>query len=130
MQVLVRNVNSHPYREQFRDRLIEIPAGKAIEMEHSEALLFLGSFNQPVLDHDGRPTPEGFKRLNIEPLTGKAEAPILQAEIDPLVCTVCKYKAENAADLAEHMKLHAESAAPVDEEAEAYAKAKRKAKLS
>jgi hypothetical protein len=83
-QVLVRNKNTHPYRERFRDRLIEIPAGQTIEMDADEAKHFVAKCNGIKRDGDGQPDPTGFKRLFIEPIAGqKAETePAYVSNID------------------------------------------------
>lgn len=69
-QVLVRNENTHPYREKFQDRMIEIPPGETVQMDADEAKRFLSKCNGVMRDADGQPDPRGFKRLRIESLTG------------------------------------------------------------
>lgn len=125
MQVLVRNCNQHPYKETFREKLIEIPAGEAIEMEQHEAVLFLGTFNTPVLDHDGNQTAAGFKMLKIESIDGAKTVAPLKADIDPNLCAVCKYKAASVKDLEEHAASQHGHLIAKDEEAEAAIKSKK-----
>ncbi len=66
MLVKVHNLNIHPYRENFRDREIMIPAGSFIEMDEDEADYFLQAFVFPKKDSQGRPDPLYFKKLKIE----------------------------------------------------------------
>ena len=125
--VKVVNLNVHPYREEFRERKIDIPPGGSIEMEHTEAVLFLGTFVPPKLDHDDNPTPEGYKMLKIVPLDDPAgTAPVLEAKADPRVCIACKYESSSPKDLEEHMKANHAAQHVVDEEAEKAAAAARK----
>lgn len=68
-QVKVVNKNTHPYKEKWDDKVIEIPAGGHITMAKEDAVIFLGRMNSIARDADGAPKPESFKRLYIEPLT-------------------------------------------------------------
>lgn len=67
MQVRVLNLNTHPYKENFRDRVIEIPAGGHVEMDEDEAEYFLTAYTAPRKDAQGRPDPLYFKKLKIHP---------------------------------------------------------------
>jgi hypothetical protein len=69
MQVKVVNRNTHPYRESFDGRDIEIPAGGHILMAREDAISFLGRFSSIKRDVDGAPTPESYKRLEIVQLS-------------------------------------------------------------
>lgn len=104
MKVQVWNDNTHKYKETFKGDLIEIPAGGFIHMEEDDAHQFKGTFSPPVLDYDGNHTPAGYKMIRI--VKSDQAAPEPKAEVDPLKCIVCGYKASSKADLAEHMKTH------------------------
>lgn len=64
--VKVVNDNVHPYEERFRDQTIKIEAGKSIQMEHEDAVMFLGQMNSIKRTVDGGPDPKSFKKLRIE----------------------------------------------------------------
>lgn len=114
MIVKVWNDNVHPYREQFRDRVIEIPAKKCIEMELDEAELFRGSFSPIVVDADGNPTPEGFKMIRIErPKTEDAAS-----ESKQTICMACNKDLPSVKALQDHIFAEHKDIAVVDEEAE------------
>lgn len=67
--VLVRNNNQYPFTQMFKGEKIEIPAGKAVEMEREEAVEFFGAFYPPKIDYNGNIDPKSFKRLEIVPLS-------------------------------------------------------------
>ncbi len=69
--VKVVNKNTHPYREKWDDKMIEIPAGGFVPMAKEDAVIFLGRMNAIVRDADGVPRAESFKRLTIEPMTAE-----------------------------------------------------------
>lgn len=71
MEVKVWNDNTHPYKEEFKGKVIEIEPKKFVKMEKDEAVLFLGQFNSIERDADGNPHPKSFKRLRIEQVTEK-----------------------------------------------------------
>lgn len=91
MLVKVHNNNIHPYKEEFRGKMIHIPAHEYIEMDEDEADYFLQSFTYPKKDSQGRPDPLYFKKLKIE--RPKGEKPV-----DPLICHA---NGERAASLEE-----------------------------
>lgn len=80
MQVLVVNNNTHPYRETFKGRDINIPPGGHVEMDQGEAVLFLGTMPDNVkLDKHGQQEPACYKRLKIVSKTAggrKTPAPL------------------------------------------------------
>ena len=79
MLVKVWNDNSHPYEEDFRGKKINIPAGKCVEMEEDQAMLFHGSFGKgPRRDVNGNFDPRSFKRIRLEVPVKKQEQ-LLQA---------------------------------------------------
>ena len=112
--VKVWNDNVHPYKEQFRDKNIDIPAKGCIEMEYHEAVLFKGSFSMPILDGDGQHDPRGYKMIRVEE---PSFAQIEDSKVDALLCQACRYLAKSKNDLFDHYKTHAEDHA-VDEVAE------------
>lgn len=116
----VYNDNVYPYKEKFKGDEIMIPAKGFIEMEEFDAYEFKGSFNSPVLGVDGDHKPEGFKMIRVVKLSDSAEE-----KDETIKCMACSYRAENAADLNEHSKEHADRVL-VDEEAEKATKSKRK----
>lgn len=66
----VWNRNDYPYTETFKGQEITINPGKFIEMEHFEAVEFLGTFTGVKRTADGMPDPRYYKRLSLE-LTSK-----------------------------------------------------------
>lgn len=121
--VKVWNDNVHPYKEQFRDQLIQIPPKKFILMEAGDAHLFKGTFAPIKLDADENPIPEGYKMIRIE----ESGADVIEMpKVNELLCQACKYEGSSAGDLSEHIKSTHKDVAAVDEEAEQEIK-KRKA---
>lgn len=120
--VKVWNDNVHPYRENFREQEIVIPAKSFIKMEAGEALLFRGTFAPIKVDGDGNPIPEGYKMIRIEEIKGEeTEAP----KVNPLICQACAYEAASEKDLNEHAQSLHKDAVLVDEEAEEALKTKK-----
>lgn len=64
----VVNKNVHPFRSKFRDLEIDIPAGGKIEMDHEDAILFLGEKQPMKFDGQDNQLPESYKMLFIEGL--------------------------------------------------------------
>jgi len=79
MLVKVHNHNIHPYKENFRDKTVVIPANDSIEMDEDEADYFMQTFTFPKKDSQGRPDPLFFKKL-------KVEKPLVEKPVDGLVC--------------------------------------------
>lgn len=95
MNVRVRNLNHLPYTEKFRERLITIGAGEAVEMDEDEADYFLSSMGHaPKKDGQDRPDPKYFKMLKIERDTPKA-----LAQPDALMVHATGQKAANVTEL-------------------------------
>lgn len=83
-KVRVWNDNVFKHSERFRDELIEIPAGKCIEMEYDDAHLFLGQYFPIRKDGAGNQTRESYKMLRIE------DGPIpIQKEMSKTKCQSC-----------------------------------------
>lgn len=120
-QVHVINENSHPYKEKFNDRLIEIGAGERITMDSDEARRFLGKCNGVLKDGDGQPDPRGFKRLRIEALAGQS-APAPEAEVFISQMTGEKFQTQAALD--KHLEKYKDRVV-VDENAERQIKARK-----
>lgn len=97
--VKVYNDNVHPYKEQFRDQNIVIPAGGFIEMEEGDAHEFKCSYSPPSRGGDNQMDPKSFKMIRIEASSQKAAAP----KTDESVCMKCSYKAISKKDLDEHI---------------------------
>lgn len=91
--VKVHNLNVHPYKEFFVDRMIEIPANDFVEMDEDEAERFVAKFTFPKKDGQGRPDPLYFKKLKI--VRDKPK----EAAVDPLVVHATGQKAANEAEL-------------------------------
>jgi hypothetical protein len=119
--VKVWNDNVHPYREEFRDQKIYIPAKGYIEMQLDEAQLFKGSFAPVPVDADGNPTPEGFKMIRIEQIAEGASAP----EVKATVCMACAKDCASVKALQDHIFADHKDIAVVDEEAEKALKTRR-----
>lgn len=122
-KVRVWNDNIFPYKEKFKGDPIRIEPKSHIVMEEDEAYQFKGTFSPPVLNTDGVHMPEGFKMIRIEKIDAAQAEP--EPKADALKCIACQYRAQNAADLAEHSKGH-EHNLVVDDKAEAEIKARGK----
>lgn len=72
MMVKVLNENHYPYEENFRGKNIRIEPGKSIEMDHGEAVVFLGTMPPNVkVDKNGLQDPKTYKKLRIVKGGGK-----------------------------------------------------------
>ena len=112
MLVKVHNLNVHPYREKFREKLIEIEPAGYVEMDEDEAEYFLQTFTFPKKDSQGRPDPIYFKKLKIE--KEKVEKPV-----DTLICHANGQKAATVEDLNRLVVGFSNMLASKDEEGEA-----------
>jgi hypothetical protein len=112
--VKVWNDNVHPYREEFRDKKIVIPAKGHIEMELDEAQLFKGSFASVPVDADGNPTPEGYKMIRIEAVSSESTHP----EVKATKCMACSKDCSSVQELQDHIFADHKDIAVIDEEAE------------
>lgn len=122
----VHNDNVYPYTEKFKDTQIDIPAKGSIVMDEDDAFMFKGTFKAPILDVDNNHTPQGYKMIRLEKLTG--EEPIEEPKATVHRCLACKYAGSSAADVAEHAKAAHSDQIVVDEAAEAEIKARTKGK--
>ncbi len=84
-RVMVRNVNTYPYSEKFKNKMVTIEPGGFVWMEELEAIQFMGTMNRPVLDSGKQHKPEGFKMLRLE----RGEAPEPATTVQPTARFVC-----------------------------------------
>ena len=114
--VKVYNMNEFTYKENFRDQNIMIPPGGFVKMEEGEARLFFGTFAPIVLDADGNPSPEGYKKLRIELIEdGSAKS---APEAKGFTCQADGKTFDTLKELNEYVKEHHADKIIVDEEAE------------
>ena len=101
-QVKVINANVHPFKQEWRDQKIEIPAGGHIMMEESEAYDFRGTYSPVMKDKHGQNDPKFFKMIKIE----HGDSKPVEVKADGLTCMKCSYKSSNAKDLDEHINAN------------------------
>jgi len=99
MKVAVFNDNIYPYKETFRDKAYEIPAKGHIELEEGEAKLLLRSMNSVLLNADGQPLPESYKKLRI--LRNRNELPSSKQEA--FTCHSCAKEFSSQEMLDDHI---------------------------
>lgn len=124
----VWNDNVFPYTEKFKDMAIDIPAKGSIVMDEDDAFMFKGTFKAPILDVDNNHTPQGFKMIRLEKLSGEETAEEPKATTHR--CLACKYTGSSEADVSEHAKAAHADQIVVDEAAEAEIKARKGKKAS
>lgn len=123
MKVKVWNENTLDYKEEFRDKKIEIKAGQFIEMDDDEAVLFLGSFSPIKVGGDGEKLPESFKKLRIE-YPGRVPYDLKEAKQN--TCIGCGFEATSALELQGHIfQTHADQMADEDAKEELVKSVKR-----
>lgn len=72
----VWNRNSYVYSESFEGEDISIEPGEFVIMPRSKAISFKGTMNNVKINADGRPKPETYKIIELEPVFGSVvEAP-------------------------------------------------------
>lgn len=101
-KVKVWNDNKLPFSQEFKGALIEIPAGKFVEMQWDEAVEFKSMYYPPEFRGDGSQKPESFKMIRLD-----GEPPHLQDEAPAEhVCASCgdTFASENALDA--HIDRH------------------------
>ena len=107
----VVNDNVHPFRQEFKEEMISIPAGGKIEMDQEDAVMFLGMFYPPKKDGNDQPDPKHFKKLRIEPIKGGSVEPVKES----FVCQKCKFVAQSKEDLESHIdEMHLDDLADAD----------------
>lgn len=108
MLARVWNDNDKPYTEMFRDERITIEAKGYIEMDKSDAIMFMGQW-VPIKKHDnGQVLNPKRLRLEVVPL----KTPVVEKKL----CQMCQEEFQTDKELALHSELnHAE--AMVDDDA-------------
>lgn len=99
MKVKVWNDNQFDHEEKFRDQEIKIKAGGYIFMDYEEARMFQRQFRAPVLDHDDKPKPEGFKMIRID-------KPTVAQSIATYICNRDGKKFHSQKELNDHIKAN------------------------
>lgn len=64
--IKIWNDNIYPYEEKFKGQQIRIEAGKFIEMDYDEAILFKGTFAPIRRKGDGTFDPRSFKKIRLD----------------------------------------------------------------
>lgn len=107
----VVNDNVHPFKQEFKESVINIPAKGSVEMDRDDAVMFVGAFFAPKLDGNDQPDPRFFKMLRIEEGSKKADEPVEET----FVCQRCKFVAKSQDELNSHIETeHAEDWADED----------------
>lgn len=75
--VKVWNDNVHPHSENFKGSVIRIEPGKYVEMEHEDAVDFMGQFTPIVVDGGGNHDPRGYKKLRLDAPPVVAAVPLV-----------------------------------------------------
>jgi len=97
---MVRVYNDHhqDYKENFRDSELIVPAKGYVEMEDSEATLFMGKF--PGLRRDGRGHDITIKMLRKVYVTPE------MTQTETAKCMACGTEFKTASELEVHSKVH------------------------
>ena len=103
--VKVWNDNEHIYREVFQGEQIIIPPGGFLEMERDKAVLFKGTFKQPIMI-DGIQDPHSYKMIRIE-IPKEAEE-VREEEMEQIEykCMACNKEFKSQKSLDRHIKMH------------------------
>ena len=108
--VKVVNDNIYPFRQEFREEMIVIPAGGSITMDRDDAVQFVGMFFPPRKDGNDQPDPKFFKKLRIAESSGAPE-PVKES----FVCQKCKFVAKSQVELDAHIdEMHLDDLADND----------------
>lgn len=109
-KVKVWNDNKYPFRQKFKGELIEVPAGKYIEMPYTEAIEFKSAYYPPILNNAGIPQPESYKMIRVE---GKPDDSSKPKEY---ICMHCKDRFFSQDELDSHIdKNHLDDLTDQDE---------------
>lgn len=65
-QVRVYNDNIYPFKQNFKDEEIHIPAGGFVMMSPADAVIFRGSYSPMMKGANGQPDPKFFKKIRVE----------------------------------------------------------------
>lgn len=97
---MVRVYNDHDkdYSEIFRDSMLTIPAKKYVEMEDSEATLFMGRF--PGLRRNGQGQDITVKMLRKVYITPE------MTQTESHKCMACGTEFKSTSELEAHSKVH------------------------
>lgn len=107
-RVKVWNDNTADLRDTWRGQDIFIPAGEFIEMDHGDAVLYMGEYKAPVYTADGADKAEGFKKLRKEPIPDAVE----EEEQTDWACQACGFNARSKWELEGHVSdLHVDQIA-------------------
>jgi len=113
----VWNDHTKEYKEKFREDMIVIPPKGYVEMDQSEARIFMGQFVPIKMLDSGEPLNP--KMLRLEIIQDNKPVPV------KLVCQMCKEEFQTEKSLKMHSELeHAE--AMVDDDARKEATSRRK----
>jgi len=96
MNSKVLNVGKKDYQEEFKGKIIKIPAGGHIVMEFYDACAFKGTY----------PGKGIVKQIKVEKIPGTDKSPDLK------VCNMCSSTFATEKELLEHSKIHSDSVAP------------------
>jgi hypothetical protein len=128
-QVKVWNDNTYDYSEDFRENKIRIKAKSFIYMDAEEAHLFKCNFAPIRVDADGNATPDSYKMIRIETVSG--EEPVKpEAAQAKFVCQLDGAEFESQADLDAYISENYKDRIVVDSEAEKAVAEKKRAKKS
>ena len=104
-KVEVHNLNEYPFKQQFRDEVVEIPANSYVTMEYEEAILFKGMINDVVRDGDGNILPQSYKKLKIvQDGSGKQMMEEARKKAEAFKCQACGFQANSKQELHIHTK--------------------------
>lgn len=123
--VKVWNDNTFENVEKFKGKTISIPPKSYIEMDKGDADLFIGQYKPITVDHDGKPTPQGFKMIRIEEIESEPED-----MIETFTCMVDGKTFDTQEQLNAHVKKNYTHLLVTDTEAEAELKKRGRAKKS
>ena len=113
-QARVHNDNIHPYRENFKGSIVEIPAGGSVVMDFEEALQFEGTGAPMIKNAGGQQCPTSFKKIRVEPIGAVelAKVPLVCHATGKVAATADELRAMNAES--EHL-LHKDAKEAVEE---------------
>lgn len=98
MEVRVYNDNIYPYKEKFREEVIDIPSKGYIKMDSDIANMFKGSFSPIILDGGGAPDPKFFKMIRIV-----QDSDVPEAKKEDFICHACAKPFASAVFLDKHI---------------------------
>jgi len=99
----VWNDNEFPYDELFQGEKIHIPPHSFIEMDQDKAVIFKGTFKQPIMD-SGVQDPTSFKMIRLEKPAASLEAKEKELKQKVYVCMACNKEYQSKSTLSRHIK--------------------------